>query len=206
MGTDSGDLRRRRPPGSRSSPTSSLETHSLFRNLGGGLFADVTSESGVGPATLPFVGFGVAFFDYDNDADLDIAIANGHVMDNAGHFRPAPRYAQRNLLLRNDGDGRFADVGRQAGPGFGAGEGGPRRSRPATSTTTAIWICWSPTTARRPTCSATTAARVRAMRSLIRLRGGESNRDGIGAMRHGHGRVPAAGSRGACRVQLPRAE
>ena len=60
------------------------ETHSLFRNLGGGLFADATFESGVGPATLPFLGFGVAFFDYDNDADLDLAIANGHVLDNAG--------------------------------------------------------------------------------------------------------------------------
>ena len=49
------------------------ETHSLFRNLGKGLFADATFESGVGPVTLPFLGFGVAFFDYDNDADLDLA-------------------------------------------------------------------------------------------------------------------------------------
>jgi enediyne biosynthesis protein E4 len=94
------------------------ETHSLFRNLGGGLFADATFESGIGPATLPFLGFGVAFLDYDNDADLDLAIANGHVLDNAGLFRSTSRYAQRKLLLRNEGNGRFAEVGRQSGPGF----------------------------------------------------------------------------------------
>ena len=91
------------------------ETHSLFRNLGRGLFADATFESGLGPVTLPFLGFGVAFFDHDNDADLDLAIANGHVLDNANLFRSTSRYAQRNLLLRNDGRGRFTEVGRQAG-------------------------------------------------------------------------------------------
>ncbi|HVQ15672.1 MAG TPA: VCBS repeat-containing protein, partial [Vicinamibacterales bacterium] len=91
------------------------ETHSLFRNLGRGLFADATFESGVGPVTLAFLGFGVAFFDHDNDADLDLAIANGHVLDNTNLFRSTSRYAQRNLLLRNDGKGRFTEVGRQSG-------------------------------------------------------------------------------------------
>jgi hypothetical protein len=94
------------------------ETHSVFRNLGGGLFADATFESGLGPATLPFLGFGVAFVDYDNDGDLDLAIANGHVLDNAAVFRSTSRYAQRNLLLRNEGKARFVEVGRHAGPGF----------------------------------------------------------------------------------------
>ena len=140
------------------------ETHSLFRNLGKGLFADATFESGVGPVTLPFLGFGVAFFDYDNDADLDLAIANGHVLDNTRLFRSTSRYAQRNLLLRNDANGRFAEVGRQSGPGLGTGEGEQGAREPATSTTTAIWICWSATMASRPTCFATMAGRVRAMR------------------------------------------
>jgi hypothetical protein len=94
------------------------ETHSLFRSLGGGLFADATFESGLGPATLPFLGFGVAFFDYDHDTDIDLAIANGHVLDNADLFRSTSRYAQRNLLLRNEGKGRFTEVGRQSGAGF----------------------------------------------------------------------------------------
>jgi len=98
-----------------------LEMHTLFRNLGGGLFADMTVPSGVGAATLPFVGFGAAFVDVDNDGDLDLAVANGHVMNDSGHFRPGSKEAQRKLLFRNDGGGRFTEVSARAGPGF-AGE------------------------------------------------------------------------------------
>jgi hypothetical protein len=95
-----------------------LEMHTLFRNLGKGLFADATLESGVGRETLPYVGFGAQFLDYDNDGDLDLAIINGHVMNDSGHFRPGSKEAQRKLLFRNDGKGRFVEVGRAAGPGF----------------------------------------------------------------------------------------
>jgi hypothetical protein len=95
-----------------------LEGHTLFRNLGRGLFADMTSQSGIGLATLPFVGFGAVFFDADNDGDLDLAIANGHVVDDSGHYRPGSKTEQRKLLFSNDGRGRFTEVGRQAGPGF----------------------------------------------------------------------------------------
>jgi hypothetical protein len=94
------------------------ETHNLYRNLGKGLFSNVTFESGVGQATLPFVGFGVAFVDYDNDSNLDLAIANGDVIDNVNLFRDNTSHAQRKLLLRNDGAGRFHDVGPESGPGF----------------------------------------------------------------------------------------
>jgi len=93
------------------------EMHSLFTSLGGGLFSDVTLRRGIGPVTRPFVGFGVAFLDYDNDTRPDIAIANGHVMANAAQLRAGAKYAQRNLLLRNTGD-RFVDMGDAAGPGF----------------------------------------------------------------------------------------
>jgi hypothetical protein len=86
--------------------------------LGKGLFANVTFESGVGEATLPFVGFGSLFFDYDNDMDLDLAIANGDVIDNVSLFRDSTSYEQRNLLLQNDGTGKFRDVGPASGPGF----------------------------------------------------------------------------------------
>ncbi len=94
-----------------------LEAHTLFHNLGRGLFVDVTSPSGIALETLPYVGFGTVFFDYDNDGDLDLSIANGHVLDNSGHFRPGSKTEQRKLLFRNDG-GRFKEIGRLAGPGF----------------------------------------------------------------------------------------
>ncbi len=91
------------------------EMHSLFVNVDGSVFADVTLPTGIGPATRPYVGFGVAFLDYDNDGRLDVAIANGHVMANAALVRAT--FAQRNLLLRQV-DGRFQDMKDRAGPGF----------------------------------------------------------------------------------------
>lgn len=95
-----------------------LEMHTLFRNLGGGVFEDRTFTSGIGGPTRPFVGFGTAFFDYDNDGRLDLAIANGNVIDNASYFRPGASHAQRNLLFRNQGGGRMTEAGRSAGAGF----------------------------------------------------------------------------------------
>jgi len=93
------------------------EMHSLFLNLGERLFSDVTIHSGVGPVTRPYVGFGVVFFDYDNDTRLDLAIVNGNVMANVAQVRARGKLAQRKLLLRNAGE-RFVDVTKDAGPGF----------------------------------------------------------------------------------------
>ena len=94
------------------------QTHNLFRNLGNGLFEDITFRSGVGRLTLPFVGFGTAFLDYDNDMDLDIAVANGDVIDNVSILKDRRSYEQLNLLLQNDGSGKFTSVGPVSGPGF----------------------------------------------------------------------------------------
>jgi len=94
------------------------QTHSLYKNLGKGLFNNVTFSSGIGEATLPYAGWGAAFFDYDNDGDLDLAVANGDVLDNAKLLRENASYEQLNLLFRNDGTGRFTSVGPASGSGF----------------------------------------------------------------------------------------
>lgn len=95
-----------------------LETHTLYRNLGKGLFSEVTSETGLATPTLPFVGFGTALVDHDNDGDLDIGIVNGHVLNMPTLVRPGATLEQRKLLFVNDGRGRMREIGRQAGPGF----------------------------------------------------------------------------------------
>lgn len=95
-----------------------LEMHSLFRGVDEGLFAYATPASGIGPATLPFVGFGAVFLDYDNDTRLDLALASGHIMDNAPQYRAGATYAQRNLLFHNTTAGSFIEIGRTAGPAF----------------------------------------------------------------------------------------
>jgi len=157
------------------------ETHSLFRNLGRGLFADATFESGLGPVTLPFLGFGVAFFDYDNDADLDLAIANGHVLDNANLFRSTSRYAQRNLLLRNDGKGRFAEVGRQSGAAWAIEKVSRTLATGDIDNDGDLDLLVS-NNGQPPDLLRNDGSRSSRHALLIRLRGGPSNRDGIGAM------------------------
>jgi tetratricopeptide (TPR) repeat protein len=94
------------------------ETNTLYRNNGGGLFTDVTWQAGLGEPTLPFVGFGTAFLDYDNDGHLDIVVANGHILDNVSLSRDNLTYAQRNLLFHNEGNGTFREMGLSAGPGM----------------------------------------------------------------------------------------
>jgi hypothetical protein len=88
-----------------------FEMTSLYRNLGKRLFAYLTRDSGIAAPTRPYVGFGVVLLDYDNDMRLDMAIANGHVMDNTTLFRQGSLHAQPNLLLRNEDGRRFRTVG-----------------------------------------------------------------------------------------------
>jgi enediyne biosynthesis protein E4 len=95
-----------------------FETTSLFHNDGRGAFVDVTLEAGISSSTLPYVGFGVAFLDVDDDADLDLSIVNGHVIDNTAVFRAGSTHAQRKLLFQNTNGRRFAEVSRQSGTGF----------------------------------------------------------------------------------------
>ncbi|MEN8165069.1 MAG: CRTAC1 family protein, partial [Acidobacteriota bacterium] len=92
-----------------------MESNGLYRNLGEGVFEDVCSSTGIAAASRPEVGWGARLADFDNDGDLDLAIANGHVVDNITLFEPDNSYGQRNRLLLNDGRGVFSDVSNDSG-------------------------------------------------------------------------------------------
>lgn len=89
------------------------EYNNLYRNLGR-VFADVSYSTGFAPPSLPLVGWGTDFFDYDNDGDLDVLVVNGHVIDNIELFRPGGSYKQPKLLFENIG-GRFREVAARHG-------------------------------------------------------------------------------------------
>jgi hypothetical protein len=154
------------------------EMHSLFRNVGNGLFADATVTSGVGPATVPFVGFGVIFFDYDNDADLDLAEVNGHVIDNVAQVRSGGRHAQRRLLLQNTG-GRFRNISAQSGPAFAGESVGRTLVSGDIDNDGDLDLLVTTNGGRAELLKNEGGSRANAL--LVRLVGEKSNRDGLGA-------------------------
>jgi enediyne biosynthesis protein E4 len=91
----------------------SEQVTSLYRNFGGG-FGDASIRAGLG-AIRKYVGFGVDFFDYDNDGWQDIFIANGHVYSQIEGRKLYITYKQPRILYRNLGNGRFEDVSANAG-------------------------------------------------------------------------------------------
>jgi len=74
------------------------ESNTLYRNAGHGFFIDSTVPSGVHKVSMAYLGFGAGFIDYDNDGDLDIFVANGHVYDNVEKVDHASSYPRRNQL------------------------------------------------------------------------------------------------------------
>jgi len=85
-----------------------LETNTLYRNEGRGFFTDVSDASGAGAPTRAQLGFGTLAFDADDDGDLDLYVANGHILDNAEELEAHRRWAQPDQLFLNQGDGRFS--------------------------------------------------------------------------------------------------
>jgi hypothetical protein len=92
----------------------------FYVNDGSGGFEDRSAQAGIRTASLPFTGFGTAWFDFDNDGWLDLLAVNGavtQILEAVARNEPFPM-KQPKQLLRNLGNGRFEDVTKQAGPFF----------------------------------------------------------------------------------------
>ena len=73
----------------------------LYRNDGDANFTDVSYEMGIAEPTIPFLGWGTAFFDYDNDGWLDLLEANGHVYPEVDKLPWGTSWQQRPLLFHS---------------------------------------------------------------------------------------------------------
>lgn len=93
------------------------DTDSLYTNLGDANFEDRTYPGGLGVNTR-LLGWGVGFFDMDNDGWLDILMSNGHVYPEVDLSKEDLKYAEHKYLYRNLRNGRFEDVTDKGGPGI----------------------------------------------------------------------------------------
>jgi hypothetical protein len=90
----------------------------LYHNNDGASVADVSYRSGIARISIPFLGWGTDFLDYDNDGWLDLLVVNGHVYPAVDTMPWNTSYAQRALLFRNLEGKRFEEVGAAAGDGL----------------------------------------------------------------------------------------
>ncbi len=91
--------------------------YSLFLNRDGEVFTDEAITQGVGQPTFLLSGWGLKFVDYDNDADLDLLIANGHPDDMIAEYAKNVTYREPMLLFENR-SGRLHDISASAGKVF----------------------------------------------------------------------------------------
>ena len=151
----------------------------LYRNLGDGMFEDVSMLTGAGAGTLRHVTWGNSFVDFDNDGDRDIFVACGHLQDNVDLYDDTKTYLARNILLMNTGDGKFVDISDKAGDGMNAklssrGAGFDDLDNDGDIDVVILNSRREPTVLRNESPS-------NGHWIQIRLRGTKSNRDGVGA-------------------------
>jgi hypothetical protein len=91
------------------------DTSTLYRNNGRGGFADSTFSAGMGLNTR-YLGWGVEWFDFDNDGWPDALLANGHVYPEVDTYKLGSNYREPKVLYRNNGNGTLTDVSRVGGP------------------------------------------------------------------------------------------
>ncbi len=93
------------------------EDYALYHNQGREIFDDLAIPAGIGPATRMLSGWGLKFFDFDNDGTLDLILANGHPDTMVKTHTPTVEYRMPMLLMQGTGKG-FRNVSAQAGPAF----------------------------------------------------------------------------------------
>jgi hypothetical protein len=93
------------------------EHNTLYKNLGQKGFLDVSLQTKVGAPSVPFVGWGTGFIDFDNDGLLDLLVVNGHVYPQVDFIKSQTQlgFRQHSLLHRNLGDGTFEEISKSAG-------------------------------------------------------------------------------------------
>jgi hypothetical protein len=103
--------------------TFAFDHNSLYRNLGDGVFEDVSPAAGLTAPTLKAMSWGTAFLDADLDGDLDIYCANGHLFPQVDeHPELQETYAQKDQVFLNEG-ARFRDVSARSGRGLAVQKG-----------------------------------------------------------------------------------
>ena len=95
------------------------QTHSLYRNVGEEMFDDFNLKTGVSQATRMMSGWGLRFFDYDNDGWPDLILSNGHPDDAVESRNAGIGYRQPVLLMHNLAGAKMENVSAQGGPAFG---------------------------------------------------------------------------------------
>jgi hypothetical protein len=154
------------------------DTSSLYQNNGDGTYSSKIFDAGLGLNTQ-YLGWGVMFFDMDNDGWPDILIANGHVYPEVDTAHLGASYKEPRLVYWNQGNGKFKDISRTAGPGC---------AKPESSRGLAIADFWNDgrisatinNSGAKPMLLVNQAANTNHWVG-IGVVGVQSNRDGIGA-------------------------
>jgi hypothetical protein len=94
------------------------EMFSIYRNNKDESFEDVAAVQGVAQATRLLSGWGLKYFDFDNDGNVDLILANGHPDDMIAEYSLQVTWKEPLLLFRQSGDGKLHNVSEQGGPAF----------------------------------------------------------------------------------------